>query len=282
MNSIKIKSWAKINLSLNVLGRMPNRYHKIESLVTFAKFFDEIKIKLTNKKLKKISFSGKFSFGIGKNNTIYKLLNLLGKKNLIKNKKFHINIKKNIPQRSGMGGGSMNAANILSYFVKKKIISISKKKIFELANEIGSDVPLGLERKNSILLKSGKILRLNYKTNFHILVVRPNFGCSTKKIYSNLKKYSKPQYTNSNEVLFKKSHLLKSSNALENVTFKKYPRIKKLKYFLLTLPKITFVRMTGSGSSIVAYFESRIAVNAAVKIFRRKYKNYWYIVSKTI
>ena len=64
--------------------------------------------------LGKISFTGKFSKGIGKNNTVYKLLNLLEQKNIIKNKKFEIIIKKNIPQKSGMGGGSMNAANLLN------------------------------------------------------------------------------------------------------------------------------------------------------------------------
>ncbi|MDC0215838.1 4-(cytidine 5'-diphospho)-2-C-methyl-D-erythritol kinase [Candidatus Pelagibacter sp.] len=261
---------------------MPNAYHKIESLVTFAKLYDEIKIKLINKKFNKITFSGKFAKGIGKNNTITKLLKLLEKKNLLKNKKFYIDIKKNIPQKSGLGGGSMNAASILKYFVKKKIINISEKKIEKLAYKIGSDVPLGLKRKNSILLKNRRILRLNCKTNFYVLIVKPNFGCSTKKIYSSLTKYSKSHYTNRNLAFFKKKNLLKSNNSLENVVFKKYPKINKLKYFLLTIPKITFVRMTGSGSSIVAYFESKNAVNAAAKIFRKKYKNYWYIVSKTI
>ena len=77
-------------------------------------------------------------------------------------------------------------------------------------------------------------------------------------------------------------NLAKSGNDLESVVFKKYPKIKNLKEFLLTLPKINFVRMTGSGSAIVAYFNSKKAVYSATRIFRRKYKNYWYIISKTI
>ena len=126
MNFVKLKSWAKINLSLNIIKRLQNNYHSIESLVTFVQIFDEIKIKTIKKKEHKISFSGKFSKGIGKRNTVYKLLKLLEKKKII-NKKFEINIKKNIPQKSGMGGGSMNAASILSYFMKKKILNISNK-----------------------------------------------------------------------------------------------------------------------------------------------------------
>ena len=281
MSFIKLKSWAKINLSLNLIKRLSNNYHSIESLITFVQIFDEIKIKTLNKKEHKISFSGKFSKGIGKRNTVYKLLKLLEKKKII-NKKFEINIKKNIPQKSGMGGGSMNAASILSYFMKKRILNISNKKAKDLAYKVGSDVVLGLEKKNSILFKNKKIGRLNKKIDFHVLIVMANEGCSTKYIFSKVKKYSKPLYFNINKRFFDTNYLIQSNNDLENVVFKKYLKIKNLKYFLSNLPNIVFTRMTGSGSAIVAYFKSKKAVNNAARIFRRKYKNYWYIVSKTI
>ena len=281
MSFIKLKSWAKINLSLNLIKRLSNNYHSIESLITFVQIFDEIKIKTINKKEHKISFSGKFSKGIGKRNTVYKLLKLLEKKKMI-NKKFEINIKKNIPQKSGMGGGSMNAASILSYFMKKRILNISNKKAKDLAYKVGSDVVLGLEKKNSILFKNKKIGRLNKKIDFHVLIVMANEGCSTKYIFSKVKKYSKPLYFNINKRFFETNYLVQSNNDLENVVFKKYSKIKNLKYFLSNLPNIVFTRMTGSGSAIVAYFKSKKAANNAARIFRRKYKNYWYIVSKTI
>ena len=133
MNFKKLNSHAKINLSLNVIQRLPNKYHKIESLITFIQFSDEIKIKLTNNLKHKIYFFGNFSKGIDQNNTVARLFNLLEKKNLIKSKKFEIRIKKNIPQKSGMGGGSMNAACILKYLMKKKFINISSKNISEVA-----------------------------------------------------------------------------------------------------------------------------------------------------
>ena len=281
MSFIKLKSWAKINLSLNLIKRLSNNYHSIESLITFVQIFDEIKIKTLNKKEHKISFSGKFSKGIGKRNTVYKLLKLLEKKKII-NKKFEINIKKNIPQKSGMGGGSMNAASILSYFMKKRILNISNKKAKDLAYKVGSDVVLGLEKKNSILFKNKKIGRLNKKIDFHVLIVMANEGCSTKYIFSKVKKYSKPLYFNINKRFFETNYLVQSNNDLENVVFKKYSKIKNLKYFLSNLPNVVFTRMTGSGSAIVAYFKSKKAANNAARIFRRKYKNYWYIVSKTI
>ena len=281
MSFIKLKSWAKINLSLNLIKRLSNNYHSIESLITFVQIFDEIKIKTLNKKEHKISFSGKFSKGIGKRNTVYKLLKLLEKKKII-NKKFEISIKKNIPQKSGMGGGSMNAASILSYFMKKKILNISNKKAKDLAYKVGSDVVLGLEKKNSILFKNKKIGRLNKKIDFHVLIVMANVGCSTKYIFSKVTKYSKSLYFNTNKRFFETNYLAQSNNDLENIVFKKYSKIKNLKHFLSNLPNLVFTRMTGSGSAIVAYFKSKKAANNASRIFRRKYKNYWYIVSKTI
>ena len=100
----KINSWAKINLSLNVIQKLSNKYHRIESLITFVQVFDEIKIRKIINKKNKIFFIGKLAKGISKKNTVYKLMNLLEKENIINNKKFEIIIKKNIPQESGMGG----------------------------------------------------------------------------------------------------------------------------------------------------------------------------------
>ena len=282
MSFKKLKSWAKVNLSLNVIKRLPSNHHKIESLITFVQFSDEIKIKSIDEAKHKISFSGKFSKGIGTKNTVIKLLNLLEKKKLIKNKKFEIKVTKNIPQKSGMGGGSMNAACILKYLIKKKIVNISAKKANEIAYEVGTDVVLGLEKKNSILLKNGKTVRLNNKLNFYVLIAMPKFGCSTKNIFSRVVKFSKPMYFKGNKAFFKINNLVQSKNDLENIVFKKYSKIKSLKHFLSSLPNVAFARMTGSGSAVVAYFKSKKTANNAAKIFKSNYKSYWYIVSKTI
>ena len=75
-----LKSFSKINLSLNIIKRLKNRYHRIESLVTFINFYDEIKIKKIDGNKNKISFSGDFSKKIKKENTISKLLKILEKK----------------------------------------------------------------------------------------------------------------------------------------------------------------------------------------------------------
>ena len=119
MTQFRIKSHAKINLALNIIGKSSS-LHKIETIVSFISQHDEIFIKKINSQKHNIIFTGKFSHNISKDNTISKLLKILKNKNLLKNKKFQILVNKNIPNRAGLGGGSMNAANILKLFVKKK------------------------------------------------------------------------------------------------------------------------------------------------------------------
>ena len=89
----KIKSFAKINLSLNITGK--NSFlHKIESIISFISLHDVISIETTQLDNHRISFYGEFSKSIGKYNSIYKLLKILDNKNLLNNQKFRIRIKK--------------------------------------------------------------------------------------------------------------------------------------------------------------------------------------------
>ena len=281
MNVNKVKSLAKINLALHVTGKRI-KLHKIESIVKFIKLHDLITIKKINSKKHNISFNGYFSRHINKKNTVNKLFHILDKQKLLNNKKFQIKIKKNIPQEAGLGGGSMNAANILSFLIKKKFLKLNQKKIFEITSLIGSDVILGINPINSILSSNNMIKKFSKSLNFHILLVRPNFGCSTKKIYSGVKKYTKPVFNNPKQNMFSLRFLLKQENALEKIAFLKYPKLKVLKSFLENLNKPLFVRMTGSGSVLVAYYQKKQDCDLAKVQFKRKFKNYWCITSKTI
>ena len=282
MSISKINSYAKINLSLGVLGKLTNKLHRIESLVSFIDLHDEISIQKINKKKHKVFFYGRFSKNIPNKNTISKLLELLDRQNFLKNKKYLIKIKKNIPLKSGMGGGSMNASSVLRYFVNKNKLLLNTSQILQIANKIGSDVMLGIEKKNSILQGNRKLFRSNKKIGLYTIIIKPNFGCSTEKIYKNIKSFSKPALNKNKNKLFSVSNIISLKNDLEKVAFKKYPFLANIKQNMLNLPKIKFVRMTGSGSSLLAYFNSKKASLNAAKLLKKKYKNYWCILSKTI
>ncbi len=281
MSFQKIKSYAKINLVLNIIGK-DSSLHKIESIIMFAALHDEISIKMIKSDKHNISFFGKFSRGISDNNTVIKLLKILENKELLKNKKFRIKINKKIPTKAGLGGGSMNAANILKYFIKKKIIKVDKKEISKICKLIGSDVILGLNSNNSILTSKDEIKYFKNTQKFNILIIRPNFGCSTKKIYSYVNKFNKPKLNNPNKKMFETEFLIKNYNFLELFAFSRYPKLEILKIYMERELRPTFVRMTGSGSAIVAYYKSKKKCENAKKKFTKKYKNFWCIASKTI
>ena len=276
-----IKSYAKINLALNVIGKKTN-LHKIESIISFIGLHDLISLKRIDKKNHKVIFKGKFSRNIGKMNTVTKLLMLLDKKNLIKNQKFEVKIVKNIPQEAGMGGGSMNAASLINFFIDQKILKIKKNELRELTKQIGSDVILGIKPCNTILSNNGDIKRYSKDIGFYTLAVKPSFGCSTKYIYSKVKIFSKPQFNFPKLKMFEVKYLKTLNNDLENIAFKKYPKLKKIKLFLSNTPNNVFTRMSGSGSTIVAYFDSKAACVKAYSQFKRKFSSHWCIISKTI
>ena len=277
----RIKSYAKLNLALNIIGKT-SHLHKIETVVMFASLHDEIQIKKIKAKKHTILFTGKFSNNINKKNTVSKLLEILEKKNLLKDKKFKIKVNKRIPNQAGLGGGSMNAASILNYFVKKKIIKISKKEVITISKMVSSDVMLGLKSANCILSKKNEITYFTNCKKIHILIVKPNFGCSTRDIYSKVKGFIKPQFDKPNKRIFNMGYLKKLNNSLEPIVLSNYKILRKIKSFLENLPTTEFVRITGSGSAIVAYFQSKEKCDKAKNQFNKNYKNYWCIASKTI
>ena len=281
MGYSKIKSYAKINLALNVVGKQSS-LHKIESIISFLDLHDEILIKSIKNKNHKIKFIGKFSNNISLNNTVSRLLEIIDKKQLLKHAKFEIIIKKNIPLEAGFGGGSMNAAAILKFLIKKKLIMISKKEVYKICSLIGSDVILGIHSNNLILKSNNTIKDFLIKKNIFILAVKPSFGCSTKKIYSKVTKFRKARFNKPTKSMFNLDFLKKMNNDLELIALNKYPKLNILKFFLDELSKVEFVRMTGSGSAIIAYFKTYKLCKEAEKKVKKEFKNYWCKTAKTI
>jgi 4-diphosphocytidyl-2-C-methyl-D-erythritol kinase len=235
----------------------------------------------------KISFSGRFKKGVNKkSNTITNVLYLLRKKNLLQKQAFKINIQKNIPHGSGLGGGSSNAADVLNFFNSKMCLKQNKDEIKKIAYKVGFDTPISLEKKNTLLTgKRGEILRLNQKFRLNILIVYPNVICSTKKIYANNKKFtfSRPQ---SNFFIKDKNKLIdflkNENNDLEKTTIKFYPKVRKIISFIKSQNGCYFSRITGSGSACIGIFSNMKSVFFAQKLMKLKFPNYWCVASKSI
>ena len=287
MRNFKIKSFCKINLFLKVTKKLNNGYHNIKSLITFCELHDLISISKIRGLNDKISFSGKFKKGINqKSNTVTKVLDLLREKKFLKNQTFKINIQKNIPHGSGLGGGSSNAADLLNYLNIRMKLKLNKKKMKKIADQIGFDVAINLERKNTFLTgKKGEIIRLKQKFRLNLLIVYPNLICSTKKIYKKNRNIglSKPQpffYIKNKKKLI---NLLKNeNNDLEKIVTKIYPKVKKVIDLIESQKGCYFSRITGSGSACIGIFSNMKNAIYVQKLIKLKYPKYWCAVSKTI
>ena len=287
MKISKIKSYCKINLTLRVIKKLNNGYHNIVSLITFCDLYDLISISTIRNPKDKISFSGKFKKGIGKkSNTVTKILNLLRKTQLIGDQAYKINVQKNIPHGSGLGGGSSNAADLLNYLNLKMKLKLNKKKMRKLTGQIGFDAPINLEKRNTFFTgKKGEILRLNKKFRLNLLIVYPNLICSTTKVYKKNRNISllkqQPSFdTINNKKLI--NYLKNEHNDLEKVVVKIYPKVKKIIDYIKSQKGCYFSRITGSGSACIGIFSNMKNAIYAQKLIKLKYPKYWCVVSKTI
>ena len=94
----------------------------------------------------------------------------------------------------------MNAANILRYLIKKKIIKLTKKEIFKISNLVGSDVILGLNSTNTILTSKNKLNYFQNCRSIYALIV--NLIWLFNKKYLKSIKFNKPKFSKPNKKMF--------------------------------------------------------------------------------
>ena len=263
----KIKSYAKINLSLGVIKKV-KKLHRIESLIAFIDLHDTIYIKKNNKKSHSVKFYGKFSNRITTNNSIFKLIKLLDKRNLLKGKKYSFIVNKKIPQQSGMGGGSMNAAAILKYFLRKKILILNKKEIEKISYSIGSDVPLFVNQSDCLIREKGNKIINQIFPKYFFLIVKPNINCSTSEMYQQL---NSKYFNYMVEYDLDNINEYDVGNDFEEIAIRNNKEIMNILTFLRDLSGAVFSRMTGSGSCCFAVFENLESAIKAQKKFKSSY-----------
>jgi 4-diphosphocytidyl-2-C-methyl-D-erythritol kinase len=276
-----LKSFSKINLSLNVNSKLKNGLHEIQSYYCLINLIDKIKIKKINKKKDKIVFKGKFNKHIKKSdNSITNILRLLRNLKLISGY-YSVNVIKNIPVFSGLGGGTSNAAFVLKFFLKDRITKNILNKVEKL---IGSDLRLFFHKQGFLQnLKTIKIFKKKQKLIF--LLSHPNINCSTHKIYSKVKKYSKKNKFNFNKINNKKkflNHMLAQKNELQVIVEKKYPIIKTLLIDMCAKKGCYLSRMSGSGSVCYGLFNNESNAKKALNKIKTKYPKFWFSIAKTV
>ena len=278
-----IKSYSKINLFLKIFKKIPDGLHDIQSSAMLLDLHDRITIRSINKRRDELKFIGEFSKNINiKNNSIIKSLKLLRQYSLIsKKKKYKIIVEKKIPVFAGLGGGTSNAVFLIKYFLKNKIRE-KLIKIFE--KEIGSDFRLFFY-KHTFQKNLKKVLRLKKRYTLNFILVYPNINCSTKQIYSKVKKFNLPLKNDLLKIRTKNKYLLylqNETNDLQTIVEKNYPKIKRILDLIKIQKNCVFSRMTGSGSVCFGVFLDKNSAKLSLRSIQKKLPNYRCIIAKSI
>ena len=235
---MKINTYAKINLNLKISKDIEDGLHNISSLIVPIDLYDSIEIKETNADVDKIQFDKE---GISEENTISKSLNLLRSRYNLPGF-FDIIIKKNIPIEAGLGGGSSNAAGLISTLTKKYNLQIPTYR--EIAVNVGSDVPFFITGKPANIFGIGDIVNPeNLQRDINMILVVPNEKISTKDAFSMFDELSQDNLEiNEYEGLKIFNDFWIPAQTLE-------PNLLKIKNNLESITNLEFY-LSGSGSSM--------------------------------
>lgn len=237
MNNYIVSCPAKINLFLNITGKKEN-LHTLKLVNQSISLYDYLEIEIIKEDVIILQSSNK-SIPLDDNNSIYKAF-ILMKKMFKINDGFKVNIIKNIPIESGLGGESTDAAGIIMFINKIYKLNLKKEKLYEIGRMIGSDVPFCIHG-GSVFIDEQNNMH-NYKIdNYYYLIVKPKFGLSTKFMYD---KYDELIYE------FKLNDIVLGYNDFEKVVGSDVIKIKNK----LLGQGAVFSNLSGSGSAVIGAF----------------------------
>lgn len=251
---MKIYSPAKINLFLHVVGKRPDKYHNIVTLFCCIGIYDIVSLAFKAKKTC-VSCSDP-NVPQDSNNLAYQAAHLYFQ-NVNINESVEISIIKNIPVAAGLGGGSSNAAAVLSGLNRHFGYPLSNEALKTLGLKIGADVPFFLFRKPAIATGIGEtLIPCKRLPPFHVVLIYPGFGVSTEEVYKNLNLGLTKCKKKIKEFLFDRENFNAARhmcNDLESVTASKHPFIMEAKAALLR-HGAAGAGMSGSGPSVFGLF----------------------------
>lgn len=269
-----VKAYAKINISLDVLGKREDGYHLLKMIMQNIDLYDIINV---NKKPQGISISCNKSYvPLDEKNIAYKAAKLFLDTYNIKSG-VHIDITKNIPVSAGLAGGSTDAAAVLKCMREIFKIPVSDEELMKLGVNIGADVPYCILGGTALCEGIGEVITELKPFKDKILVlVKPNFAVSTKEVYKALdinKIYKHPNteklidYMKNNNLKFLS---LNMKNVLENVTIKNNPTIKRIKGKMLEYGALGSL-MSGSGPSVFGFFDDMMLAQKCYERLKTEY-----------
>ena len=305
MAEIHLRSYAKVNLSLDVSGARADGYHDLSTVMQRISLYDRIHMKWTPDEKKETGDApaGRIRIELQTNraylptderNLAYKaaqiMVNHFGESSPVSacGGVISISIMKNIPVAAGLAGGSGNGAAVLIGLNRLWNLNLNTRQLCRLGEELGSDVPFCVLVQNSryraaLATGRGELLEpLRIPMRKHLVLAKPTFGVSTKEVFKGIDEYEILQrpdnrelihgLTTGNDTLIYKNMI----NVLELYTLDHYEPVKKLKEIFQTQTPAENVLMSGSGPTVFAVYASEEEAKKSCMLLRSKrYEAYW-------
>lgn len=273
---ITINGNAKINLTLDILGKRTDGYHEVSMIMQSINLFDTLTLQKLDEQ--KIILHGDVR-GVARmqDNLVYKAAQLF-----LDTYKIHsgveINLTKRIPIAAGLAGGSTDAAATLRGLDKLFETNLSVMALCEMGAKLGSDIPFCIMGGTMLATGRGEILsQVAAMPQTSLVLVKPKFDVSTAWVYKNYHEVEKTVVHPDNKQM-RKALLLKDidkicncmGNVLEYVTIGKYPQIEEIKQKLYSYGAKAAM-MSGSGPTVFAVAEDKKQAEEIAAIIRNDF-----------
>lgn len=289
MGNILIKKTpAKINLTLDVTGKLENGYHTLSMIMQSIDVCDELSFEKTADETILFSMNKDLPDKIpAEKNLVYKAAKLM--KDTFKiDGGFKIHLTKNIPAAAGLAGGSSDCAATLIGINELCGLGLDIEKLCKIGVKLGADVPFCIRKGTMLAEGIGEILTpLAPLTGIPVLLIKPNISISTPYVYKHLKLNELDYHPDNKAVIsYIKDNNIKKiaaslSNVLETVTIPENPIIAELKHYLTENGAIGSL-MSGSGPTTFGIFENMETAKKAYEKAKADFPDFDVVLCQTM
>lgn len=268
---MKVKAFAKINLTLDITGRRDDGYHTLDSIMHTVSLCDDIEITRSAKAGIRLLCNRRY-LPVDKKNTAYRAAALFLDHCGLQSEGLELSLEKTIPSRAGMGGGSADAAAVLHALNEIFETKLPLDTLMQLGAEIGADVPFCVHGGACRCTGIGELLQpVTPLPNCFIAICKPPAGMSTPRAYAMIDQYPlvNSHATDRMVKALATGELREIGAALSN-RFDEAMRLMQVKSIKKTMLSAgaAGAMMTGSGSAVYGLFESEAAAKACLGLLK--------------
>ena len=274
MEHLELKSLAKINLGLDVLGRRENGYHDVRMIMQSVYLYDRVFLRKREETGVTLRTNLRY-LPVDEKNIAWKAADLLMREFNLKGG-LDIELEKHIPVAAGLAGGSSNAAAVLFGMNRMYRLGLNMEQLMKRGLLLGADVPYCIMRGTVLAEGIGeKLSRLPSPPACTVLLAKPPVNMSTKQVYEELDTESEWRHPDIDGIIRGlKRHELRQiadsmGNVLEQVTVRHYPVIEQIKQTMKEQGALNAM-MSGSGPTVFGLFEEKRKANMARRLIRER------------